>query len=618
MTGKIKIYAITVALFFLLIIIMTYPLFFRITTHIPAFFSTDESYAILWNSWSIKFKLLQHLPIKNACFTTYPFCTPLYKEFIVYLFFTVQFLLSILTSPILTYNLQVLGNHFLNLLFMYLLVYKLTGNRLASLVSGFIFAFSPYILVRSWQHLGETYQWPMLLFLWSLFHLRTEYRLRYRLIFILSIVLLTINFNVAYYSSIILALFLVYISIIDWRKNKEYFKQVILLSFLSFIILLPQMMPIFKNILFPVESIPSAQNLFWRPFEDLFVQSAKPLSYFLPAAVHPIFGEFTEQFIGTPLYGISFTEHTLYLGWTSLILSLIAFRNWRRRRKNYKSEIRNPKSETNSKSQIPNSKLITDYRKQDFYISFFIFLAIAAWLFSQPPWWKFGPIKIYMPAFFMYRVLPMFRAYCRFGIVVMLAVAVLAGFGLRFIIEKFSSQKTKVALTCFFSGLVLFEFWNYPPLKVIDVSKVPDVYYWLKEQPQDIVIAEYPLDITGPNELYKLYQTRHEKKIINGTIPGTYANEVAKTISRLSESPTTGLLKWMAVKYVLVHREDYLQTDLIEDREELDKIPKNIGLRFIKSFPSQECPRKDTMCIQKTGPIDVYEVVASPIKLELK
>lgn len=581
---------------------MTYPLFFKITTHIPAFFSTDESYAVLQNSWFIKFKFLHNLP-KNVCFVTFPFCTPVYKEFTAYLFSGVQFFLSILTNPILTYNLQVLGNHFLNLLFMYLLVYKLTNNRLTSLVSGFIFAFSPYIFVRSWQHLGETYQWPMLLFLGSLFNLKTEYRLRYRLVFILSLILLTINFNVMYYSSVILALFLVYISISDWRKNKAYFKQVIILTFVSFIILLPQMMPIFKNILFPVRSIPSAQNLFRRPFEDLFVQSAKPLSYFLPAAVHPIFGEFTEQFIGSPLYGISFTEHTLYLGWVPLCLTFVAVRRWRR---NKKTQGQSPKSGD------------SPFTKEDFYIGFFIFLAIAAWFFSQPPWWRFGQLKIYMPSFFMYRVLPMFRAYCRFGIVVMLAVAVLAGFSLRFILEKFNSQKMKVAITCLFSGLVLFEFWNYPPFKVIDVSKVADVYYWLKAQPQDIVIAEYPLDIDGPNEMYKLFQTVHEKKIINGTIPGTYANKVAKTISKLSESGTAGFLKWMGVRYVLVHKEDYLNTGLVEDRLELDRIPGNSGLKLVKTFPSQGCPRQDLMCIQKTGPIDVYEVVAQPVKLNIE
>jgi hypothetical protein len=53
---------------------------------------------------------------------------------------------------------------------------------------------------------------------------------------------------------------------------------------------------------------------------------------------------------------------------------------------------------------------------------------------------------------------------------------------------------------------------------------------------------------------------------------------------------------------------------LIDDREELNKIPQNSGLKFIKTFPTQECPQKDIMCVQKTGPIDVYEIVALPIE----
>ena len=290
---------------------------------------------------------------------------------------------------------------------------------------------------------------------------------------------------------------------------------------------------------------------------------------------------------------MSFTEHTLYLGWIPLILAFLAFKGWRR----------------NRKTRTTNHELrITD--KEDFYIGFFVFLAIVAWLFSQPPWWNIFGFKLYMPSFFMYKILPMFRAYCRFGIVLMLAVAVLAGFGLKFFLERFKSQKTKIVVTGLFCGLVLFEFWNWPPYKVIDLSKVPAVYYWLKDEPKDIVIADYPLDADSSNELYKFFQTVHEKKIINGTIPGTYANKVAQEIRRLSGPKTASILKWMGVKYVVVHKDDYLKTDLVEDKEDLERIPQSPGLKFIRTFPHQECPDPHLMCVQKTGLIDVYEVVA--------
>jgi len=325
-----------------------------------------------------------------------------------------------------------------------------------------------------------------------------------------------------------------------------------------------------------------------RPFADLFAQSAKPLSYLLPATTHPVFGKFTVNFIGTSLYGESLTEHVLFLGWIPLILAFIGIK-----RKNL---------------------FKTAFQGKDPYITFFILLVLVAWIFSQPPWWQFGALKIYFPSFVIYKIIPAFRAYCRFGIVVMLGVAILAGFGLGSILKKLKSTRAKFAVTMLFCILVLFEFWNWPPYKVIDVSKVPEVYYWLKKQPKDIVVAEYPIDTNGANEMYELYQIVHEKSMINGTIPGTYPNRIARSITKLSAQETAAALAWLGVKYVLVHREDYFNTGLVEDMKDLDRIPYNRSLSLIKSFPSQECLREDIACVQKTGPIDVYEIVALPIE----
>ena len=595
-----------VGLFVIVIIVMTFPLVFKLNTYLPGFFSTDESYEPVWYSWWMKFCLTNHLPINPVSCLAYPFGNS--YNFFGYLFFLINLLLVLLTKPIITYNFQVLGNLFLTAFFAYLLLYVITKNRFSAFFSGLILGFCPYIFVRSWQHLGETYLWMMPMVLWLLFALKEEKTtLRKKILFIISIFLTGIVLGTAYYSVIIVATFLLYFIIYSYITksslynskaiNSGYFKNVILLSGIGYLFTAINFFSYIMNAILFTHTTASPLNPYRRPFEDLFAQSAKPLSYFLPAAVHPIFGKFTESFIGTELYGDSLTEHTLYLGWIPLILAFVAFRRWRRKRK-----------------QLPVTSYQSLENNEDFYIGFFVFLAVAAWLFSQPPWWDIFGFKLYMPSFFMYKILPMFRAYCRFGIVVELAVAVLAGFGLKFFLERFKSQRTKVAVTALFCGLVLFEFWNWPPYKVIDLSKVPAVYYWIKEQPKDIVIADYPLDADSPNELYKFFQTVHEKKIINGTIPGTHANKVAQEIRRLSDSKTASILKWMGVKYVVVHKDDYLKTDLIEDKEDMERIPQNQGLKFVKTFPPQECPDHKFMCVQKTGPIDVYEVEAEAME----
>ncbi|MFN7170159.1 MAG: hypothetical protein ACK4NT_02815 [Candidatus Omnitrophota bacterium] len=597
-------------IFVILIFILTFPLIIKFSTSIPGFFSTDEPYGAMWSFWRIKYSFLNKLSLKRTDLIAYPFGMDLYASgFISYLWLFWTHLLSIFTNPVFTWSIQIILNLFLSAVFSYLLVFYLTGNKMSAILGGMIFGFCPYQFVRIWQHLGLTYnQWlPLVLLSVILLKENPLSKKRIFLFLISFFLLLSFDWSVMYMGIISLFCFLFYISFYHWRiklfnqkrlilADLKFCGKIFIFILLVFIILSPQFLWAIKNrvSMNKISFSPSAFSHYVRPFEDLFTQSAKPLSYFLPAVVHPVFGKFTERFIGSPLYGVSFTEHTLYLGWIPIILALFAFRRWRRYRKGLRD----------------NGQELSE--RENFYIGFFVLLAIMAWFFSQPPRWNFGPIKIFMPSFFMYKILPMFRAYCRFGIVLMLAIAVLAGFGLKFITLNIKHKTLNIAVTVLFCGLVLFEFWNYPPFKIIDVSRVPQVYYWLKGQSGDFAIAEYPLDADSPNEMYKFYQTRHEKKIINGTIPGTYANKVAQTIVKLSEPKTAGILKWMGVKYVLVHREDYLNTELAEWIEELGKIPKNPGLKFVKSFSSQECPQKDMLCIQETGPIDVYEITAEP------
>jgi len=599
-----KKHLICAGLFILLIIIMTFPLVFKINTAMPGFFSTDESYSPVWNAWWLKFCFLNHQPINPVNCLAYPFGNPYYL--FGYLFFLINLPLAIFTNPVFTYNAQVLANLFLTAFFTYLLALVVTKNRFSAFLSGVIFGFSPYIFARSWQHLGETYLWMMPMVLWLLFSLRERITRPKQVLLVVSIVLSGIVLGTAYYTVIILAVFFLYLAIkllIHKKSLKKeqfvpagYIKKIIFLLFLGYLLTAVQYAGYIISSVQNTHSQASASNPYRRPFEDLFEQSARPLSYFFPAPVHPVFGKFTEQFIGTSLYGMSLTEHTLYLGWVPLILAFLAFRKWRR------------------------DRLLEDNSgyKDSFNIGFFVALAIVTWLYSQPPWWQIGPLKIFMPSFFMYKVLPMFRAYCRFGSVLMLSIAVLAGFGLKFFLERFKSRKIKIVFAVLFCGLVLFEFWNWPPYKVIDVSKVPEVYYWIKSQPGDFVIAEYPLDCNGNNEMYKFYQTVHQRKMVNGTAPGTYPNKIANTLKQLSDPKTAGVLKWLGVKYVIVHREDYLNTEIINEMDEINKISVNPKFKLVKSFKAQVCPDENMMCVQKTGAIDLYLLEASPVEPAVK
>jgi len=595
--------------FILLTAIFTFPLVLGMNSYIPAFHSTDEPYGALWHFWWVKYSHLNNWSASDVNMITVPFGRVIEAGYIYWNFFNKAATLA--TNPVFSYNLQILLSFLVSCITTYILSFYILRNKLAALFSAIVFSFSPYHSVRSWQHLGLAHiQW-MPLYLLALFRLYQEKKF-WNILFVALSFTLVMSFDLyyAYFMVIVTGCFLLYLYVFvtkdNFKEKLRFTGRLFLCAPVVLILSAPDLFYIFRHIYrLKASNIASSAFGYIRPFQDLFSQSAKPLSYLLPSTAHPVFGGFTERFIGTQLYGDSFTEHTLYLGWVPLVLAFVAVRRWRRRRKR-----------KDNSGTVPLGMSLCN--REDFYMWFFIFLAIVAWFFSQPPWWQLGPIKIYMPSFFMYKILPMFRAYCRFGIVLMLAVAVLAGFGLKFILERFKTNKSRLAITTLFCGLLLFEFWNYPPLKVIDVSKVPAVYYWLREKPGDFVIAEYPQDIDGPNEMYKFYQTTHQKRIINGTIPGTYANKVAQSITKLSDANTAGVLKWMGVKYALVHRDGYLQTDLIADREELNKIPQNKRLKFMRSFPEQVCPQKDIACVQKSGAVDIYEVAARPIEPEVE
>lgn len=588
--NKPIIYAVVALIFIALTCAMTFPLFFRINDSMAGFSSTDEP--SLWYFWWLKFSRAQHLDHRNCQFLAYPFGEDygifdrLYPLWSAFKKFTAN-----IASPAFAYNIENIISFVLSGFFAYLLFLYVSGRHLAALFCGIIYAFCPYHFARTWQHIGLAHiQW-MPLYLYALFRLFKERKTRSVLVLSLALFLVaSFDLHYLYFMLIASGAFMVYALRQDHKKNWKVVPLVMIATTAVLLLLAGLIWPVIKTSLFYTGDRASSAWSYNRPFADLFSQSARPLSYFLPSTEHPLFGPFTSRLIGSGIYGSSFTEHALYLGWTPLILAFVAFRRWKKARK---------LSEVNC--QLPE--------REKFYIGFFIFLTIAAWLFSQPPWWNWFGLKIYMPSFLMYKILPMFRAYCRFGIVVMLAVAVLAGFGLKFVLERFKTHKAKMGITALFCALVLFEFWNCPPFKIIDLSRVPAVYYWLKEQPGDFVVAEYPLDSDSPSEEYKFCQTVHEKKIINGTIPGTEANRFAQKIIRLSDYKTAATLKGMGVKYVLVHYDGYLQTDLVEDSQELARIPKNKGLKLIGSFAPQPCPKRDIMCSQETGPIDVYEVV---------
>jgi hypothetical protein len=587
------------AVFFLVLsAALTFPLVFNAGRYIPGFFSTNEPYDVLWNYWVVKFLAVNNLSQNSTDLIAYPFGAQLLPSgLLITPLIAVSRLLCLVIPYVAFWNIQIFLNLILSAFFTYLILFHMTKDQIASCFGAICFAFCPYQFARIWQHLGLTFnEWITFLLYTAILYREKQDKTRGVLFLAGLLLVFSFDYTITYLGIVSLFVFFMFMfgeyihGLINLkyrpRDYPSYLKGTVLICFLALIILLPYIIPVVRNFLVFGKTLASPFNLYHRPFEDLFSQSAKPLSYILPSPFHPLFGRFTERFVDTILYGKSLTEHILFLGWTTIFLAFIAVKNWARKRGRYEG--------------------------------FFILLLVVSWLFSQPPWWNIFGFKVYMPSFLMYKLLPMYRAYCRFGIVVMLAVSVLAGFGLKIILNRQSNGSRRAFLAVLFFVLVLFEFWNWPPFRVIDVSKAPKAYYWIRELPDNTVIAEYPLDADSPNEMYKFYQITHNKKMVNGSVPGTPANDFAKSITRLSDSKTARELSKIGVSYAVVHRDGYERTELMEMIEEYKAIPGNPYLKLVKSFPEQKCPDDGMLCTEKTGQIDVYRIALEGAAYEKK
>lgn len=131
--------------FAFLILIMTFPLALKINTYIiPGFFSTDEPFGSLWDNWRIRHSFENSLSLRDTSLIAYPFGIDfLASGCFSYLWIGLSYFFSLLTTPVLAWNLQIILNIYFTLLFTYLLVFLLTQSKLAAFFSGLIFWFLP-------------------------------------------------------------------------------------------------------------------------------------------------------------------------------------------------------------------------------------------------------------------------------------------------------------------------------------------------------------------------------------------------------------------------------------------------------------------------------------------
>jgi hypothetical protein len=169
----------------------------------------------------------------------------------------------------------------------------------------------------------------------------------------------------------------------------------------------------------------------------------------------------------------------------------------------------------------------------------------------------------------LYRYVPLFhvvRLGAHIGQIVLLMIAVAAGFGLSGLLRRSASRRVRIALALAALALVNLEALR-APLDYEPFSAIPHVYNRLATEPNAVVI-EIPMwepRLFFGNATYMLNSTRHWRPLLNGYSgfrPQSY-DDTFQHMSGFPDFDSLNTLRSRGVTHVVVHR-DQMHADRAE------------------------------------------------------
>jgi hypothetical protein len=480
-------------------------------------------------------------------------------------------------NEVVIHNLQSFLYLFLSGLSMYWLVRRMTGNRLAGLISGTLFAWSPSHLSQMWlhYHFGEMH-WIVLFFLALYVYLDTPS--------LLNAVLagLMLGFTASsnpYYGLFVVEslvifsiVFLVYHAALkDWSAIRRTAAHLIVLA----VILSGMLLTVYRSYLDQVldraavkEQIAYVARLHdpdevnrhaIRPPIQLYQYAALPLDFILPAASHPVFGELRARlyqyvkdldvtFEGEsrfpnldPNWPAWLTDNPEgrqhYLGVTNVVLAACGLWLWRK------------------KAGLS--------RAYDIFVLFLAAMILSIPWLALPPQFPLGSylsaisgidaawldrLVIVQPNYWLYDLIPQFRVYARFGVLGPLCVIALAGVGFSGLWAGSRRPWQRAALAGGFLALGLFEYSKTPFFHFTDLSQVRPEYEYIIGQPGEYAVVD-------PRKRLDQQRLHHHPYL---------DTELWNTIAASSFDIRT-ILDGLDVRYVIVPQNDDSYLDALED-----------------------------------------------------
>ncbi|MEW6408455.1 MAG: hypothetical protein AB1465_07280, partial [Patescibacteria group bacterium] len=487
-------------------------IFYPSILHLNIFISGNgggDDFGGIYNIWWIKYANLNNLDTHINSLLNYPFGIS-FSQTIHPLWDSINNLQSHFFSEIFIYNIMNWISFPLSAIAMFFLTFYVTKNKLASFISGLVYAFSPYHFIRATGHTALVHiEWIPL---YVLFLLKVFENKKIKNAFLAGIFLSLTFLADPYYAIFAIIFTATFFSVKLFVLRGYFLKEIklwLILGLTSLFIVSLFLLPTYFLQLKKIENFAGA-----RPIGDLYAWGAKFKQYFLPNIDNYLFGEFFRKiFWFDNLYPGA--EQYIYLGWPGILLAGYGVWRWSRLARWRRTRLKSGVRDIDDNDSRHSSGILRRFAPQDdksffdFVMILFIVTAIACTIFSFAP-----PLSL---SKWIYKILPQFRVYARFFVFVSLSVSVLAGVGMKYLfewVEKFSTRLTrsnnnskgilrlplaslgvaqddagflkrlKYYIFIFIFIAVLVDF--APSFKTTDVSKVPEEYVWLKNLSDEV------------------------------------------------------------------------------------------------------------------------------------
>ena len=476
----------------------------------------------------------------------------------------IGFPLSLIGGEVLGYNFALLMTFVLSGYFMFVWVRHLTGDWRSGLVAGTLFAFLPYRIAHFRAgHLNLVGTIWLPLFLMGLLEILTGEERERKWIVLSGLSLGLIGLSSIYYlfMTVLISGFASGIYLLIGARVKlrqvAFWKDLLLAGLIA--------LPLLLLAVIPFLTLSSEGGLRDRDVFGVIRGSASLSDFILPATDHFLWG----AWVGDTFPRNHWIEGTLYMGVVTLALSIAAWAVWRRDRR---------------------------HRAVLFFLLLIIGGSFILALGTHLHWMEeivnvslpqslvnlLGKedIRIRLPSFYLYDIVPMFskiRVFKRMAIIGLAGLIAMAGLGFYGLILR-SKRRWWNAITIGVLVLIFIDFYPGPFERFAKVEARP-VDYWLAEQPGDGAVVQFPfLQVEDQDQVYNTLI--HGKPFVGGFFnafpPGQYES-IKSVMAGFPDEESVKVLRNLGVEYVIVDSSAYEDFKGIEvDIQQLGLIPGGI------------------------------------------